>query len=313
MKRTFLLILSILLLGIPINAQKKVAIYIKNTSCKNNYGAFGIGASHVKDLTSLLINDLLQTDNYLPIERDADFLSAIEKEYDYQISGEVPESQIINIGRKYGAKIVISGKYSFCNWNYDGDSGSRSEASLRAIDVETGRIISSVSENDYKKGYFKEKLSEKFINGFPIQYSSSPKHLSLCVTKDGKRFYIKPSQWETMSERKKEDYNIMGICIMTDGEAFIMSLRDSGKGDWDYAKANNVLSLTQMQLIGSLKYEINKSLEIFGGNLPKPRSEEFYWTSSEIDSGKAWGITTNNEPKKYKKKTSGLIRKGWNL
>lgn len=301
MKALYLLTLSILMFGLSANAQQKVAIYLK----LNRYSDY-----KANELKSFLINDLLSTDQYIPIERDNEFLAAIEKETDFQTSGEVPDEMIAGIGRKFGAQIVISGNYRF---NRLSNNLFCMEANLRAIDIESGRIISSVSETEYNKFTFNQEVSKKLVGSLPVNYSTTPKHLSLCVTKDGKRFYIKPSQWETMSERKKEDYNIRGICIMTDGEAFIMSLRDSGKGDWDYAKANNVLSLTQMQLIGSLKHEINKSLEIFGGNLPKPRSEEFYWTSSEIDSGKAWGITTNNESKKYKKKTSGLIRKGWNL
>lgn len=301
MKALYLLTLSILIFGLPANAQQKVAIYLK----LNRYSDY-----KANELKSLLINDLLSTDQYIPIERDNEFLAAIEKETDFQTSGEVPDEMIAGVGKKFGAQIVISGNYSF---NRLSDNLFCMEANLRAIDIESGRIISSVSEKEYNQFAFNQVVSKKLIGSLPVNYSTTPKHLSLCVTKDGKRFYIKPSQWATMSERKKEDYNIMGICIMTDGEAFIMSLRDSGKGDWDYAKANNVFSLTQMQLIGSLKYEINKSMEIFGGNLPKPRSDEFYWTASEVDSGKAWGITTNSEPKKYKKKTTGLIRKVWNL
>lgn len=301
MKALYLLTLSILMFGLPANAQQKVAVYLK----LNRYSDY-----KANELKSLLINDLLSTDQYIPIERDNEFLAAIEKETDFQTSGEVLDEMIAGIGKKFGAQIVISGNYSFHQLS---DNLFCMEANLRAIDIESGRIISSVSEKEYNKFTFNQEVSKKLIGSLPVKYSANPKHLSLCVTKDGKRFYIKPSQWATMSEHKKEDYNIMGICIMTDGEAFIMSLRDSGKGDWDYAKANNVFSLTQMQLIGSLKYEINKSMEIFGGNLPKPRSDEFYWTSSEVDSGKAWGITTNSEPKKYKKKTTGLIRKVWNL
>lgn len=301
MKALYLLTLSVLMFGLPANAQQKVAIYLK----LNRYSDY-----KANELKSLLINDLLSTDQYIPIERDNEFLAAIEKETDFQTSGEVLDEMIAGIGKKFGAQIVISGNYSFHQLS---DNLFCMEANLRAIDIESGRIISSVSEKEYNKFTFNQEVSKKLIGSLPVKYSAKPKHLSLCVTKDGKRLYIKPAQWATMSEHKKEDYNIMGICIMTDGEAFIMSLRDSGKGDWDYAKANNVFSLSQMQLIGSLKYEINKSMEIFGGNLPKPRSDEFYWTSSEVDSGKAWGITTNSEPKKYKKKTIGLIRKVWNL
>ena len=63
----------------------------------------------------------------------------IALEVGYQLSGEVDDSQIVNIGRKLGADYVVTGQIAF--------SGDAYRLRVFAIDIEKGRRVASSSLN----------------------------------------------------------------------------------------------------------------------------------------------------------------------
>lgn len=75
---------------------------------------------------------------YAPYERNEAFIDALNAEQDYQLSGEVPESEIRRVGAREGADFVIVAHVvmrpdNVCNM------------SARLINLETGAIIKSVT------------------------------------------------------------------------------------------------------------------------------------------------------------------------
>ncbi len=77
-------------------AQQKVAVYVG-----------GNIDSYRKDLiSSKATSRISRTNGYVVVERNEAFLRALTKEQDYQLSGEVPDEEIIAVGRRYGAKYV---------------------------------------------------------------------------------------------------------------------------------------------------------------------------------------------------------------
>lgn len=79
--------------------KKKVAVYL--TASRD------VDESIKKILASKLIGAITATNEYAVLERNDDFLSALTSEIDFGLSGEVRNSQIAEIGQKYGAKYVV--------------------------------------------------------------------------------------------------------------------------------------------------------------------------------------------------------------
>ncbi|MDR0759869.1 MAG: CsgG/HfaB family protein [Treponema sp.] len=65
-------------------------------------------------------------------------LEAIRQEQNFQVSGEVSDSSAVSIGNMLGATVVITGSTS--------GSANNRRLRLRALDVETSRIVSSSNE-----------------------------------------------------------------------------------------------------------------------------------------------------------------------
>jgi TolB-like protein len=69
---------------------------------------------------------------------DRNTLDAIRSEQNFQMSGEVSDSSAVSIGQMLGANIVITGNIAI--------TGNTQRLSLRAIDVQTARIMTMVRE-----------------------------------------------------------------------------------------------------------------------------------------------------------------------
>lgn len=79
--------------------KKKVAVYV--TASRD------VDESIKKIIGSKLIGAITATNQYAVLERNDDFLAAMTSETDYQTSGEVRNSQIAEMGQKFGAKFVV--------------------------------------------------------------------------------------------------------------------------------------------------------------------------------------------------------------
>lgn len=78
--------------------KKNVAVYVTGNDVDNNIR---------KVLGAKLVTAITSGGEYAAVERTADFLEALTKENDYQTSGEVRDSQIAEIGKKFGVKFVV--------------------------------------------------------------------------------------------------------------------------------------------------------------------------------------------------------------
>lgn len=78
--------------------KKNVAVYVTGNDIDNNIR---------KVLGAKLVTSITSGGEYAAVERTADFLEALSKENDYQTSGEVRDSQIAALGKKFGVKFVV--------------------------------------------------------------------------------------------------------------------------------------------------------------------------------------------------------------
>ncbi len=122
--------MSLLLIGmvsIMASAQKKVSVFVEGNLTKlqeqivNNAFMSKLSSSHL----------------YSTYERSDNFINAINREHDYQVSGEVPKEQIRRIGEKYGVDFVIA----VCVMN----DCETLYMSARLINVTTGRVDKTIT------------------------------------------------------------------------------------------------------------------------------------------------------------------------
>jgi TolB-like protein len=77
-----------------------------------------------------LLTDIVNRDSFFVIERSE--LSAIQKEQEYQLSGEVSDETAVSIGHQLGAQFIITGSIL--------PVGERYSFRLKIINVETAQI-----------------------------------------------------------------------------------------------------------------------------------------------------------------------------
>lgn len=104
--------------------KKKVAVYVS--------GGKKIPENIKKVLGAKMVSAITKSGDYSAVERSAYFLAALGEENDYQVSGEVRDSQIAKLGDKLGVKyvMVVDVTESFDEYFLDG----------RVINVETGLV-----------------------------------------------------------------------------------------------------------------------------------------------------------------------------
>lgn len=100
MKRIMVMIITVLLIGlagVEASAAKKVAVVVEGNISKEQKSV----------VNSAVMSRLSGNKDYKAFERNDAFLRALEREHDFQLSGQVPESQIREIGERTGADYVI--------------------------------------------------------------------------------------------------------------------------------------------------------------------------------------------------------------
>lgn len=127
MKKLFLL--TLLVLGVTTFAQaqakEKVAVYVSGS----------LSSNYKKIISAKAVSRISRSENFVAVERTEAFLSVLTKEQDYQLSGEVRDDQIAELGMRFGARYVAVFE---ATKTYD-----TGFVSARMIDVESGMIIKS--------------------------------------------------------------------------------------------------------------------------------------------------------------------------
>lgn len=238
------------------NGRQKVAVYMTGEITNEAYK---------KVIGSKMVSEIAQSDEYIAVERTADFLKELAKEQDYQTSGEVRDNQIVQIGQKFGVRYVAVVDLS--------EVFEELFIAARLIDIQTGQIdkayetagpVESMTElaglaQDVAGGLI--LCNGNSGSGGSI-YSNKPFPMSLAVEKDGKRYYLTPEQWNKMTETKKIYYKKLGLVIIQNGDGFIMSLPTVEKMTYDTANSKyNLPTESQFKIIGFQRQQIHFALQ----------------------------------------------------
>lgn len=132
MKRIFILFVMALACvayaGDMMAAQKKVAVYVEGEISKEDKSI----------INSSVLARISGNKEYKAFERNSAFVSALDKEQDYQVSGEVPEKEIRAVGERLGVDYVIAVVAVI-------SSDNQCHMSARLIDLVTGEVVKSAS------------------------------------------------------------------------------------------------------------------------------------------------------------------------
>ena len=214
--------------------------------------------SYKKVMGAKLVSAITATKGYAAVERTADFLAALSSEQDYQMSGEVRDSQIARLGQRFGVKYVVVADIS--------EIFDELFVTSRLINVETGLVEAAFDENSPAESLdqlitLSTKVANGLLFGALYEISEEPRHMSLCASKDGKIIYITQDSWELMSEREQNTYEKRGVCVIDDGTTYIVSMRNT-RGRY----LGGGTFLDRVSILPKYKDSLDKAFKIFGGD-----------------------------------------------
>ena len=126
-----LLVFSCVMFAESAYAQtKKVAVYVEGKISNDN-------KSIVSDA---VLSRMSGNKEYAPFERNNAFIDALTHEQDYQLSGEVPEKEIREVGERLGVDYVV-----VVNVIIKNDEVCHMTAKL--INLESGAIVKTVNQH----------------------------------------------------------------------------------------------------------------------------------------------------------------------
>lgn len=124
----FFMLLACAIFACEAMAAKKVAVYAEGEISKATKSV----------VCSSVLARLSGNKDYMVFERNSAFVNALDKEQDYQTSGDVPEKEIRAVAQRMGVDYVI-----VVNTVVSGDD--QCHMSARMIDLVSGEIIKTVN------------------------------------------------------------------------------------------------------------------------------------------------------------------------
>lgn len=122
------MVLTCTLLASEAMAAKKVAVYAEGEISKSTKSI----------VCSSVLARLSGNKDYKAFERNSSFVNALDKEQDYQTSGDLPEKEIRSVGQRLGVDYVI-----VVNTVISADDQCHMSAQL--IDLVSGEILKTVN------------------------------------------------------------------------------------------------------------------------------------------------------------------------
>lgn len=116
-------------------APKKVAVIVEGNVTKEQKAM----------VNSAIMARLSGNKDYKAFERNAAFLKALEKEHDFQLSGQVPEEQIREVGERVGADYVIAVNAVITRED-------QCQVSARMIDLVSGEVLKTCNASREYEG-----------------------------------------------------------------------------------------------------------------------------------------------------------------
>lgn len=151
---------------------KKVAVYIAGSDPINNI------------LGSRLVDGIAKSGKYVAVERTAAFVSELQKEQQYQQSGQVNDDEISRLGKQFGVNYVCVATV-FDVWQ-------EKYITTRLIDVETAEVVVTASSNGAISNSSQlltalNTISEGLLSSFEKSKQNSARKVAVYVNKTGNK------------------------------------------------------------------------------------------------------------------------------
>lgn len=172
MKKAMLFLALLLMIG-QISAQnKKVKVAVMDF--KNGVG---VEKKEAMGLSDILINSLYETGKFSIIERSQ--LDKVFKELDFQAS-ELSNEQLAQVGRILGVNSILVGTVNFIasTKSPDGSYYGEYNVDVRAVDVESGEIITTAGATKMSNQTYREmmeKISQRLASNLAEEEVEKPK------------------------------------------------------------------------------------------------------------------------------------------
>lgn len=115
-------------------ASRKAAVYVDGN----------INEDNTYIVSSAIVARMAACNDYTPFERNEIFVRALNKELDFQLSGEVPEKEIRKVGERLGVDYAVVVYVTI-------GSDSQCYFTARIINIESGEILRTVNQRrEYK-------------------------------------------------------------------------------------------------------------------------------------------------------------------
>lgn len=95
-----------------------------------------------------LVDAFVKDGKYIAVERTAAFLSELKKEQKYQMSGEVSDSEISELGKQFGVQYVCVVDIYEVYYYYNNPDVPEQHISARLINVESVEIVNSANTDE---------------------------------------------------------------------------------------------------------------------------------------------------------------------
>lgn len=127
-KIVLFLTLFLTCVGVSLAVPKKVAVYVDGDMSRTDKTI----------VNSSVVARISDNKDYRAFERNGMYVNALDKEHDYQVSGEVSLNEIRPLGEQMGVDYVVVVVALI-------SSDNQCHMTARLIDVATGEIVKSVS------------------------------------------------------------------------------------------------------------------------------------------------------------------------
>lgn len=258
-------------------SQNKVTIAVMDLD------AFGIPETESKIITSRLRTDLFNTNKFIVLERDK--MEEILSEQGLQLSGCTTNECIVEAGQLLGVKQIVAGNI--------GKIGNLITITLRLIDIESGRILRTATED-----------CECKIETFLV---NSVKNVSEILTgnkvKDSTYFQNKTQEYESTNKSTEKNWKKFGLSRV-EYESFYRSGLDIENWKLNITKYNseknnpilNLLLSGAVPGLGQLRNRSKRGYIYFGIEILAISFGLYTTTSEELnyDDLIGWSFSLNH-------------------
>jgi len=184
MKRILILILTLCAIAAAQDLPR-IAVYVTGN----------VGNNEKKALGTNMLASLVKSGRYKTIERNEDFLSAIDKEQIKQRSGAIDDNQISTLGRQFGVKFVCIADITPALGEF--------LVSARIVDVETAVVdLIGRSPSQLKTMADLMKVSDEVVTNMFRQTVSSPAPTSTAQTSQSTNTFVDSRDGKTYKKVK---------------------------------------------------------------------------------------------------------------